>query len=75
MRGREEGDQSQCLPRGPFLCWQEVVGVRGVREGRPGGGCCAGRLALHGAAGSERALWQAALVPGLPFVSWEVHLE
>lgn len=49
---------------------QEVVGVQAVGEG----GCSPGRLARREAAGSERALWQTALVPGLPFVSWEMQL-
>lgn len=44
---------------------QEEVGVQAVGEG----GCSPGRLA-----GSERAVWQTALVPGLPFVSWEMQL-
>lgn len=45
-------------------------------SGREGGegGCSAGRLAPREAAGSERALWQTALVPGLTFVSLEMQL-
>lgn len=75
MGERKEDEQSQCLPKGGPLVLAGGGGSAGSQGGMAGtGGCSAGRLAPRKAAGSEWALWQTTLVPGLPFISWEKQL-
>lgn len=48
----------------------------GSQEGKMGGGdeMLCWQAGTCEVAGSEQAQWQTALVPGLPFVSWETQL-
>lgn len=57
-------------------CAPGGCGSVGSQEGKMGGGdeMLCWQAGTCEVAGSEQAQWQTALVPGLPFVSWETQL-